>query len=265
MRPAKRDGRWRRRITLALAVVATGGAGCRLFDDPDDRLDPRGAWIGIEILQGDGVPGADGRALPPGGARISATFSPGVDERGERRRPASEELQVNDRGYPIRSLAEGHVREWVVGVAPAADPEAPLVVAPPTVIGHPVTPPPIRLTTVAKGGPDTVRVRRGETIRIPLRLPATEPVPAPAGSSWSFRLARPGESGSILQVSGWGRPPAELVVPAPYLEGVAESTLVAGLGWLQQSIGFGIDDRPDLYSVSYYATTRLEWRVEVRP
>ena len=264
-RPAGRRGRSRRWTALALAAVASAGAGCRLFTDPPDRPSPRGAWIGVEILQGDGVPGADGSALPRGGARVIATFSPGVDERRVWRQPTSEELRINDRGYPVRSLFEGHVRSWVVGVAGPASVETPLVIEPPTVVGHPVVPTTIRVTTVAKGGPDTVRVRRGETIRIPLRLPATDPVPVAAGRFWGFRIARWGATASILGVSGQGRPPAELVVPAQYLEGVADSTLVVGFEWQQQSAGFGIDDRPDLYSVSYYATTRLEWRVEFRP
>jgi hypothetical protein len=255
----------RRWAVLPLAAIAWSGAGCRLFTDPEQRPAPGGAWIGVEILQEDDLPGTVGLAPAHGGARIVATFSPGVDERGERRQPTSEELRVNGSGYPARSLTDGHVREWLVNVAPPADPDVALVIEPPRVIGHPVVPEAIRLTAVAKGGPDTVRVRRGESIRIPLQLPARAMTPAPPGRFWGFRLARQGETGSILTMSGNGVPPAELVVPAPFLEHVADSTLVASFEWRQQSVGVGIDDKPALYSVSVYATTRLVWRVELRP
>ena len=232
---------------LGMLLIACEGDGnpSALETPPVITRNPNAAELRIVILVEDGF------------AAASTMHFSGILAAG-RHAVVDSALTIGDRrglpgpGFPepgVLQYSGFHDVEWTASE---------IVIVPPRVSG--VTPPEpsvLRVPTVVKVGPDTIRVPTGERPTLHLGV---DPNMSLGSGAWRIVIAPP--SGSGVLIYGQGFPPSRIPLPDGAIEGGFSEPLTATLDYnlaitSPEQIGGVLPD--GVYGVSIGMTIRLQW------
>ena len=202
---------------LAIVALAALASACFDFDfvDPDLAEESGGAVVIVTASQ-----------VEDGDVNISAMMSPGIDDAGFIRDVENDALHVFGIPLtPIEHRRSGTRIYELTDTLPALTTFDPFTVITPRVRG--LAPlPSVRWQGFRKLGPDTILIRRGESLTFPVATDPTPPQPAPPEQQWTLRLA--GDENSFL-IGGSSMPPSVIQIPAAWIPAPPDSILNATL------------------------------------
>ena len=200
---------------LAILAIAAVTSACFDFIAPDLADESGGALIQLNARQaGNGV------------VDIEALFSAGLDADGFRRRIENDTLHVLGLSLvPVSQRASGtlvyDLNDTIAGLTTLS----PFTVVAPRV--HGVAPlPEVVWQGFRKIGPDTIVIRRGEELTLPIETDLGVPRPTKPSQQWLLQVT--GETNSFL-IGGSGLPPLVIRIPVAWIPERPDSILSATL------------------------------------
>jgi hypothetical protein len=182
-------------------ILGLAGSGCIDFIEPD--IPELGAPATVQATL---------RLTDLGTAEVDVYVTPGLDSAGALRSLSDRPPEALGRRLEVDSIRRNGTRRytesWLTGANVVAQP---IRFRAPNITRVQAAPPAVEWVGVRRAGPDTIRLRPGEDLLLPVALGQGSGAPEPGIRQWFLRLA--GSSGTF-GLSADGTPPDTIYVPA---------------------------------------------------
>lgn len=235
-------------LPFALGTCGLAGSGCIDFVEPD--IPELGAPATVQATL---------RLTDLGTAEVDVYLAPGLDSAGSQRSLTGTPLEALGRAHQADSIRRNGTRRYTKSWLTARDiVSEPILFRAPGIDRVAAAPPALEWVGVRRLGPDTLRLRPGEDLYLPIALGRGAGTPQPAIRQWFLRLSSASGAAGAFGLSADGTPPDTIYVPARWIPRTNE--LDVRLIFNQSSI---LRTPPGDYIGVVNVDVRLFWTVHI--